>query len=107
PARRATRRRGAAARRDAVDCPAARARAVREWAMRFALLFSSACSFVLVHGPDRAPGAPPSCTAMPVAPAVDTAFVAAGVIAAVTAQQKLGDHTQDFPNNDFLRMQRD
>jgi hypothetical protein len=80
-------------------------------ALRGAIVLAlvSGCSFVFVDGPaaDRAVGAPVDCTSVPVAPVIDTGLAVLGVVGAVVAQQRLGEpEGDDFPNNDFLRMQR-
>lgn len=74
-----------------------------------AALCASGCSFVVVRGPPRnlPPGAVADCTSVPVAPIVDTGLFGLGVLGAVVAHQKLDEPDGgEFPNNDFLRMQR-
>lgn len=74
-----------------------------------AALCASACSFVVVRGPpaNPPPGSLPRCTTAPVAPIVDTGLFGLAVFGAVVAHQRLGEPDGgEFPNNDFLRMQR-
>ncbi|KAB2898007.1 MAG: hypothetical protein F9K40_11960 [Kofleriaceae bacterium] len=70
---------------------------------------ASGCSFVVVRGPprDTPPGVVPRCTTAPIAPIVDTGLFGLSVLGAVVAHQRLGEPDGgEFPNNDFLRMQR-
>lgn len=81
----------------------------RPRAIAAALLVTGGCSFVFVDGPPRERPAdrPPRCTSLPVAPAIDTGLAALAVVGAVYAHQRLGEpEGGEFPNNDFLRMQR-
>lgn len=74
-----------------------------------ALLVTGGCSFAFVDGPaaDRPRDVPPRCTSAPIAPVIDTGLATLAVIGAVYAQQRLGEPDGgEFPNNDFLRMQR-
>ena len=74
-----------------------------------ALATASGCSFITVRGPprDRPPGAVPDCTTAPVAPAVDLALTGLALFGALVAHQRLDEpEGGEFPNNDFLRMQR-
>src|SRR5687768_9307595 len=74
-----------------------------------AVLLSSGCSFLVVRGPkaDRPPDLPPSCTQAPIAPVVDTGLMVLAAVGAITAHQRLDTNDgSEFPNNDFLRMQR-
>jgi hypothetical protein len=70
---------------------------------------ASGCSFMVVRGPprDSPPGVVPHCTRVPVAPVLDTGLFGLSVVGAVYAHQRLGEPDGgEFPNNDFLRMQR-
>lgn len=70
---------------------------------------ASGCSFIVVRGPPAAtpPGMMPHCTSVPIAPIVDTGLFGLAVFGAVVAHQRLGEPDGgEFPNNDFLRMQR-
>jgi hypothetical protein len=74
-----------------------------------ALVVTCGCSFVLVKGPEpeRPPGAPVTCTELPVAPVIDSGLAVLGVVGAVYAHRRLDEPAGgEFPNNDFLRMQR-
>ena len=74
-----------------------------------AALCASGCSFIAVHGPppDQPPGVMPHCTSVPIAPVVDTGLFGLAVFGAVYAHQRLDEPDGgEFPNNDFLRMQR-
>lgn len=74
-----------------------------------AALAASGCSFMVVRGPprDTPPGAFPHCTSAPIAPIIDTGLFGLAVFGAVYAHQRLDEPDGgEFPNNDFLRMQR-
>jgi hypothetical protein len=64
---------------------------------------------MVVRGPraDRPRDLPPSCTEVPIAPVVDTGLFVLAAVGAVTAHRRLDEpEGGEFPNNDFLRMQR-
>ena len=74
-----------------------------------AVLLVSGCSFLVVRGPraDRPANLPPSCTELPIAPVVDAGLMVLAAVGAITAHQRLDTNEgSEFPNNDFLRMQR-
>jgi hypothetical protein len=67
-----------------------------------AALCASGCSFMVVRGPPR-----PDCTTRPIAPVLDTAIFGLAAFGALYAHQRLDEPDGgEFPNNDFLRMQR-
>jgi hypothetical protein len=81
----------------------------RSGAVVAAVLLASGCSFLVVRGPraDRPPNLPPACTELPIAPVVDTGLAVLAAVGAITAHRRLDTNEgSEFPNNDFLRMQR-
>ena len=81
----------------------------RSGAVVAAVLLASGCSFLVVDGPgsDRPRDLPPSCTTTPIAPVVDTGLAVLAAVGAITAHRRLDTNEgSEFPNNDFLRMQR-
>lgn len=74
-------------------------------------LAGGGCSFVFVRGPaaSPAPGVRPRCTALPVAPAIDTALAGLAIYGSISAARTLSglDEEDRALNRDFLRIQRD
>ena len=69
----------------------------------------ASCSFAFVQEHTvNSSKAKPTCTGWPVAPAADSALAITSGIASFLAAKRLAeDDGKSFPNNDFLRMQRD